>query len=164
MGVPITSGFMAEWVLFDGSLQGALVNHIDSIKVIAFAIAMLTTALTSAYILWLYKRVFFGVVPETLKNVKDASAYVIITMGILAAFTLILGLYPDLFYKSIINYVENLYNHTDGIALIKQKTTSANAKVSDNLSENKSNMQKERFLQVGSHIERTIPILNSGKI
>ena len=165
MGVPITSGFMAEWVLFNGSLQGAIVNHWDSLKVIAFAIAMLTTALTSAYILWLYKRVFFGVVPETLKNVKDASGYVIITMGILAAFTLILGIYPDLFYKSIINYVENLYNHTNGIALIKQKTTtSANSKVSENLSENKSSMQKEKFLQTGSQLESTFPILNSVKI
>jgi len=165
MGVPITSGFMAEWVLFNGSLQGAIVNHWDSVKVIAFAIAMLTTALTSAYILWLYKRVFFGVVPETLKNVKDASGYVIITMGILAAFTLILGIYPDLFYKSIINYVENLYNHTNGIALIKQKTTtSANSKVSENLSENKSSMQKEKFLQTGSQLESTFPILNSVKI
>jgi len=165
MGVPITSGFMAEWVLFNGSLQGAIVNHWDSVKVIAFAIAMLTTALTSAYILWLYKRVFFGVVPETLKNVKDASGYVIITMGILAAFTLILGIYPDLFYKSIINYVENLYNHTNGIALIKQKTTtSATSKVSENLSENKSSMQKEKFLQTGSQLESTFPILNSVKI
>jgi len=165
MGVPITSGFMAEWVLFNGSLQGAIVNHWDSVKVIAFAIAMLTTALTSAYILWLYKRVFFGIVPETLKNVKDASGYVIITMGILAAFTLILGIYPDLFYKSIINYVENLYNHTNGIALIKQKTTtSANSKVSENLSENKSSMQKEKFLQTGSQHESTFPILNSVKI
>ena len=165
MGVPITSGFMAEWVLFNGSLQGAIVNHWDSVKVIAFAIAMLTTALTSAYILWLYKRVFFGIVPETLKNVKDASGYVIITMGILAAFTLILGIYPDLFYKSIINYVENLYNHTNGIALIKQKTTtSANSKVSENLSENKSSIQKEKFLQTGSQLESTFPILNSVKI
>ena len=155
MGVPITSGFMAEWVLFNGSLQGAIVNHWDSLKVIAFAIAMLTTALTSAYILWLYKRVFFGVVPETLKNVKDASGYVIITMGILAAFTLILGIYPDLFYKPIINYVENLYNHTNGIALIKQKTTtSVNSKVSENLSENKISMQKEKFLQTGSQLDR----------
>src|SRR5919112_1258836 len=34
MGVPITSGFMAEWVLFNGSLQGAIVNHWDSVKVI----------------------------------------------------------------------------------------------------------------------------------
>ena len=164
MGVPITSGFMAEWVLFNGSLQGAIVNHWDSIKVIAFAIAMLTTALTSAYILWLYKRVFFGVVPETLKNVKDASGYVIITMGILAAFTLILGLYPDLFYKSIINYVENIYNHTDGIALIKQKTMNANIKVSENLNENKNILQKERLIQVGSQQASTAPISNSLKI
>jgi len=78
---------------------------------------------------------------------------------------LILGIYPDLFYKPIINYVENLYNHTNGIALIKQKTTtSVNSKVSENLSENKISMQKEKFLQTGSQLDSTFPILNSVKI
>jgi len=121
MGVPITSGFMAEWVLFNGALQGAIVNHWDSLKVIAFTLAMLTTVLTSAYILWMYKRIFYGVVPETLKNVGDKSGYVIVTMGVLAAFTLILGLYPDMFYKPIVSYVDNLYSHTSGIVHLKQK-------------------------------------------
>ena len=97
MGVPITSGFMAEWVLFNGSLQDAVSNW-DYLKIVAFTIAMLTTALTSGYILWMYKRIFFGIVPETLKNVRESSRYVIVTMGIIAALTLILGVYPDLFY------------------------------------------------------------------
>ena len=107
MGVPITSGFMAEWVLFNGALQGAIVNHSD-IKVIAFTFTMLTTVLTHAYILWMYKRIFYGVVPESLKHVKESSGVIIITMGVLASFTLILGIYPDMFYKPIMNYVENL--------------------------------------------------------
>ncbi len=136
MGVPITSGFMAEWVLFNGALQGAISIHWDSLKVIAFAIAMLTTVLTSAYILWMYKRIFFGVVPETLKNVKDSSGYVIVTMGVLAAFTLMLGVYPDLFYKPIINYVENLYGHSDEIVHIKQKNTSPIIKISEQIKGN----------------------------
>ncbi len=58
----------------------------------------------------MYKRIFYGVVPETLKNVRDSSGYVIVTMGVLAAFTLILGLYPDMFYKPIVRYVDNLYS------------------------------------------------------
>ena len=73
---------------------------------------MLTTALTSGYILWMYKRIFYGTVPETLKNVRESSRYVIVTMGVIAAFTLVLGVYPDLFYKPIINYVEDLYSNS----------------------------------------------------
>jgi proton-translocating NADH-quinone oxidoreductase chain M len=154
MGVPITSGFMAEWVLFNGSLQGAIAIHWDSLKVIAFAIAMLTTVLTSAYLLWMYKRIFFGVIPETLKNVKDSSGYVIVTMGILAAFTLILGIYPDMFYKPIISYVENVYSHSNEIVHIKQKTASPEIKVSEQIQGNINNLNKYRIsetrMQLGS--------------
>jgi proton-translocating NADH-quinone oxidoreductase chain M len=154
MGVPITSGFMAEWVLFNGSLQGAISIHWDSLKVIAFAIAMLTTVLTSAYLLWMYKRIFFGVIPETLKNVKDSSGYVIVTMGILAAFTLILGIYPDMFYKPIISYVENVYSHSNEIVHIKQKTASPEIKVSEQIQGNINNLNKYRIsetrMQLGS--------------
>jgi proton-translocating NADH-quinone oxidoreductase chain M len=148
MGVPITSGFMAEWVLFNGALQGAVVNHWDSLKVIAFTIAMLTTVLTSAYILWMYKRIFYGVVPETLKHVKDSSGYVIVTMGVLAAFTLILGLYPDMFYKPIMSYVENLYSHTNGIVPIKQKVISTEIKIPAQMKENIDNLNKQKYSRV----------------
>jgi proton-translocating NADH-quinone oxidoreductase chain M len=156
MGVPITSGFMAEWVLFNGSLQGAIAIHWDSLKVIAFAIAMLTTVLTSAYLLWMYKRIFFGVIPETLKNVKDSSGYVIVTMGILAAFTLILGIYPDMFYKPIISYVENVYIHSNEIVQIKQKNASPEIKVSEQIKGNINDLNKYRIpetrLQMGSGV------------
>ena len=111
IGVPITSGFMSEWVLFNGALQNAVVDW-SSLKAVSFALAISATILTSAYILWMYKRIFYGIVPETLKNVRDSSKYVLITMGILASLTLILGLYPDLLYKPIIGYVENLYDET----------------------------------------------------
>jgi proton-translocating NADH-quinone oxidoreductase chain M len=149
MGVPITSGFMAEWVLFNGALQGAIVNHWDSLKVIAFTLAMLTTVLTSGYILWMYKRIFYGVVPETLKNVRDTSGYVIVTMGVLAAFTLILGLYPDMFYKPIISYVDNLYSHTSGIVHLKQKIVSPTIrKVSEQFKENIGNLKEQADLQM----------------
>lgn len=113
IGVPITSGFMSEWVLFNGALQNAVVDW-SSLKAISFALAITATILTSAYILWMYKRIFYGVVPETLKNVRDSSMYILVTMGILASLTLVLGLYPDMFYKPIIGYVESLYDHTPG--------------------------------------------------
>ena len=125
IGVPITSGFMSEWVLFNGALANAVVDW-SSLKAISFALAISATILTSAYILWMYKRIFYGVVPETLKNVRDSSKYVLITMGILASLTLILGIYPDLFYKPIIGYVENLYDDTPS-ELIPVKIKGASA-------------------------------------
>lgn len=118
IGVPITSGFMSEWVLFNGALQDAVVNW-SAVKAVSFALAITTTILTSAYILWMYKRIFYGITPETLKNVRDSSKYVLVTMGILASLTLVLGLYPDLFYKPIIGYVESLYPDSDVLIPVK---------------------------------------------
>jgi NADH-quinone oxidoreductase subunit M len=120
IGVPITSGFMSEWVLFNGALQNAVVDW-STLEAISFALAITTTILTSAYILWMYKRIFYGITPETLKNVRDSSKYVLVTMGILASLTLILGVYPDLFYKPIIGYVENLYENSNELIPIKIK-------------------------------------------
>ena len=74
IGVPITSGFMSEWVLFNGALQNAVVSE-SALKAVLFALAITTTILTSAYILWMYKRIFYGITPETLKNVRDSSKY-----------------------------------------------------------------------------------------
>ena len=120
IGVPITSGFMSEWVLFNGALQNAVVDW-STLEAISFALAISTTILTSAYILWMYKRIFYGITPETLKNVRDSSKYVLVTMGILASLTLILGVYPDLFYKPIIGYVENLYENSNELIPVKIK-------------------------------------------
>jgi NADH-quinone oxidoreductase subunit M len=120
IGVPITSGFMSEWVLFNGALQNAVVDW-NTLEAIFFALAITTTILTSAYILWMYKRIFYGITPETLKNVRDSSKYVLVTMGILASLTLILGVYPDLFYKPIIGYVENLYENSNELIPVKIK-------------------------------------------
>ncbi len=128
IGVPITSGFMSEWVLFNGALQDAVVNW-SAVKAVSFALAITTTILTSAYILWMYKRIFYGITPETLKNVRDSSKYVLVTMGILASLTLVLGLYPDLFYKPIIGYVESLYPDSD--VLIPVKITPGTGQVYD---------------------------------
>ena len=80
IGVPITSGFMSEWVLFNGALQNAVVSE-SVLKAVLFALAITTTILTSAYILWMYKRIFYGITPETLKNVRDSSKYVFSNHG-----------------------------------------------------------------------------------
>ena len=104
IGIPPTSGFMSEWILFGGVLQTA-VSQADSFRVVLFGFGILTTVLSSAYILWMYKRIFFGKIPERLVNVKDSSAYITATMAALAGLTLILGVYPDPILNPITSYV-----------------------------------------------------------
>jgi NADH-quinone oxidoreductase subunit M len=114
IGIPPTSGFMAEWILFNGVLQTG-VNHWDSLRVAAFGIGILATVLSSAYILWMYKRVFFGKISEEHIHVRDSSKYITVTMAVLAAITLIIGVYPDLFLNPIIGYIQGIFSDTSEI-------------------------------------------------
>ena len=114
IGIPPTSGFMSEWILFGGVLQTALSQE-DSFRVVLFGFGILTTVLSSAYILWMYKRIFFGKIPERLVNVKDSSAYITATMAALAGLTLVLGVYPDPILNPITNYVESVFPQDSGV-------------------------------------------------
>jgi proton-translocating NADH-quinone oxidoreductase chain M len=111
IGIPPTSGFMAEWILFNGVLQTG-VNHWDSLRVTVFGFGILATVLSSAYILWMYKRVFFGKISKEHVHVRDPSRYITVTMAVLAAITLIIGVYPDPFLNPIIGYIQGIFSDT----------------------------------------------------
>ncbi|HET6516827.1 MAG TPA: NADH-quinone oxidoreductase subunit M [Nitrosopumilaceae archaeon] len=104
MGVPPTSGFMGEWTLFYGALETALEEGSD-LRMVLFGLGLVATVLTMSYILWMLKRVFFGKIPENLTNVKEGSWYMIAPMMVLAGFTIVLGIYPDIFFEKIIPYM-----------------------------------------------------------
>ena len=103
MGVPPTSGFMGEWTLFYGALETAIKEG-STVRAVTFGLGLVATALTMSYMLWMLKRVFFGKTPEHLENVKEGSWYMTAPMMVLAGFTVVLGIYPDIFFEQIIPY------------------------------------------------------------
>lgn len=107
MGIPPTSGFMGEWILFYGALETA-VEEGSTLRMITFALGLVATVLTMAYMLWMLKRIFFGKIPEHLEKVKEASWHMTAPMMVLAGFTIVLGIYPDIFLKSIIPYMNGV--------------------------------------------------------
>jgi NADH-quinone oxidoreductase subunit M len=111
IGIPPTSGFMSEWILFNGVLQTG-VHDMNSFRVVLFGFGILATVLSTAYILWMYKRVFFGKLPEYLHDVKDSNRYITVTMAVLAALTLIIGVYPNPFIAPISTYVQAMFANT----------------------------------------------------
>jgi proton-translocating NADH-quinone oxidoreductase chain M len=111
IGLPPTSGFMSEWITFSGALQSG-VEHAETLRVVVFALGLVATLLTAGYILWMYKRIFFGKIPEKLVNVKDSNRYITATMAFLAAMTLIVGVYPDVFLVPITGYITNMFSNT----------------------------------------------------
>ena len=114
IGIPPTSGFMGEWILFNGVLQTAAAD-MDPLRTTMFALGILATVLSSAYILWMFKRIFFGKIPEELAHVKDSNRYITVTMGVFAAMTLIIGILPDLFLAPISDYIGGMFEGQDGV-------------------------------------------------
>ena len=107
MGIPPTSGFMGEWTLFYGALETAIEEG-SQLRMVTFGLGLVSTVLTMAYILWMLKRVFFGKLPENLSNVKEGSWYMLGPMMVLAGFTVVLGIYPDIFFDKIIPYMNGV--------------------------------------------------------
>ena len=115
MGIPPTSGFMAEWILFNGVLQSGITNS-DTLRMVAFGLGILATVLTAAYILWMYKRIFFGKIPEQYSKIKDSNRYITVTMAALAAITLFLGVYPNPLLNPVGDYIQEMFS-TDNTVL-----------------------------------------------
>lgn len=115
MGIPPTSGFMAEWILFNGVLQSGITNS-DTLRMVAFGLGILATVLTAAYILWMYKRIFFGKIPEQYSKIKDSNRYITVTMAALAAITLFLGVYPNPLLNPVGDYIHEMFS-TDNTVL-----------------------------------------------
>ena len=75
---------------------------------IAYGLGLVATVITMDYILWMIKRVFFGKLPEHLENTKEASLYVTAPMMVLPGFTIIVGIYPDIFFNQIIPFMKGV--------------------------------------------------------
>jgi proton-translocating NADH-quinone oxidoreductase chain M len=129
IGIPPTSGFMAEWILFNGVLQTGI-HDANSFRVALFGFGILTTVLSSAYILWMYKRIFFGKIPEELVHVRDSNRYVTVTMATLAAITLIIGVYPNPFLNPITGYIQGMFAHTPAVLKLPTTGQSGNSSTS----------------------------------
>jgi proton-translocating NADH-quinone oxidoreductase chain M len=114
MGIPPTSGFMAEWILFNGVLQSGVTNS-DTLRIVAFGLGILATVLSSAYILWMYKRIFFGKIPEQYSKIKDSNRYVTVTMAALAAITLFLGVYPIVLLNPVTDYILDMFSNDNTV-------------------------------------------------
>jgi proton-translocating NADH-quinone oxidoreductase chain M len=114
IGVPPTSGFMAEWILFNGALQTGIEN-MDSFRVVLFSLAIFSTILTSSYLLNMYRKIFFGKLSSQYDKLKDVNRYGIIPMAFIAALTLFLGVYPDVIINPVIGYTNTIFPDTSGV-------------------------------------------------
>jgi NADH-quinone oxidoreductase subunit M len=89
LGLPTTSGFAAEFLVFLGSYSSAI-PHAQVYTIIA----IVGVVLTAGYILWMLQRTFFGQVKEEFNHVKDADGLEKFYMFVLVTVIMLVGIYP----------------------------------------------------------------------
>jgi NADH-quinone oxidoreductase subunit M len=90
LGLPTTSGFAAEFLIFLGSYNSAVVPHVQVYTIIA----IVGVVLTAGYILWMLQQAFFGPVKQQFDNVKDEDGLEKFYTFILIAVIMLVGIYP----------------------------------------------------------------------
>jgi NADH-quinone oxidoreductase subunit M len=92
MGVPTTSGFIAEFMVFLGSFSSVTVAGIQVYTVVC----LLGILLAAGYVLWMLQRVFYGPALEQFKGVKDAGGLDKVYSSIFIAVIFLVGVYPSI--------------------------------------------------------------------
>ncbi len=92
LGLPLTSGFAAEFIIFTGSFSSTIVGGIEVFTLLA----ILGVVLSAGYILWMIQRTFYGPPQEQYNSVKDADKLEMVYMYAFVALILLIGIYPAL--------------------------------------------------------------------
>lgn len=108
-GLPPFNGFISEFLVYFGMLNGVSINNFFAFITFIFAIAALALVGTMAILCFTkaFSIIFLGMPrSEQAENVKhDVSKSMIIPMGFLAILTLIIGLLPQYVFKFLENPV-----------------------------------------------------------
>jgi NADH-quinone oxidoreductase subunit M len=105
LGLPLTSGFAAEFLVFLGSFNSTAVPHLNVYTIIAIS----GVVLTAGYILWLIQQAFYGPVKAEYNKIKDADKLEKVYMFTLVVVIFLVGIYPavmtDVFKLGVDNIV-----------------------------------------------------------
>ncbi len=100
VGLPGTSGFVGEFLVLVGAFR---------VNTWVAVLAATGIILTAAYMLYLYRRVFFGVLEKAdLKNILDLNMREVFVFAPLVIVTLWIGIYPGPFLEVMDASVANL--------------------------------------------------------
>ncbi len=110
LGLPLTSGFAAEFLVFVGSFSSVAVA---GIKVYTL-VSALGVVLAAGYILWMVQRVFFGPALDKFKAVRDADRLEMFYMVVFVALILLVGIFPSILtdiYNMGVTPIVNMIGH-----------------------------------------------------
>jgi len=93
-GIPPLSGFMSEWMIFGSSIM--TYNFINLWGIAIAAIALINTLIALGYYLPIIKIMYLSPEKQNVLTVQKPSKILMIAITILAALTILLGVWPEL--------------------------------------------------------------------
>jgi NADH-quinone oxidoreductase subunit M len=90
LGLPMTSGFVAEFVTFTGSFSSAIFSGIQVFVIIAAT----GVVLAAGYCLWMLQRIFYGPPQAHFDHAHDADALEKVYMFAFVILIIMVGVYP----------------------------------------------------------------------
>ena len=96
VGVPLTNGFVAKWLLFSAALAGE--------QLLVVMVAWLGSIFSSVYILKATVGVFYGEMPAWLaeRDIEDATPPMQVGMGVLTVLCLLFGIAPQILMDGVV--------------------------------------------------------------
>ncbi len=102
-GLPGTAGFVGEWMVILGGVKYNFWIGFTAASALIFG---------AAYTLWMFKRVYLGpVTNDNVKGLTDINGREFLMLGLLAAATLWMGLYPKPFTDVMNSSVADMLKH-----------------------------------------------------
>ena len=103
LGLPGTSGFIGEFLVLMGTFKKSIITA---------TIASIGVILGAAYMLWLYKRVFFGNLLKTIEvnKILDLNKHETLVLTSLAFLVILFGFYPEPLIKTYATSIDNFIN------------------------------------------------------
>jgi formate hydrogenlyase subunit 3/multisubunit Na+/H+ antiporter MnhD subunit len=98
-GIPPLSGFMSEWLVFSGSIL--TYGYIGLWGIAIAAIALINALVSLGYYLPIIKTIYSTADHSAVKKAHDPSPVLLLAIGILAALTVILGIWPELGLQAV---------------------------------------------------------------
>lgn len=107
LGVPPTSGFISEFLIFFGAVKSAMEPATVQRLIISIG-AVVSTAITAGYALWTMKRVFFGSLPEQMSGINEAPLTMTVPLILLAGTAVVLGILPDSVLSGLLSQISSM--------------------------------------------------------
>ena len=98
-GIPPLSGFMSEWLVFSGSIL--TYGTIGLWGILIAVIALINALVSLGYYLPIIKIIYSTAEHSAVKKAGDPSPVLLLAIGILAALTVVLGIWPELGLQAV---------------------------------------------------------------